>query len=170
MYLQATEPHSVPEEHELPSCQGENDKADVLPSLKLSLKPEYEPMETQSEKPDNIVSASNDLKETGPELNELKPFVPAFYPAYMPIPYPFWAPKTASFEEVKAPETSSHKVLKPIPMLPKEPLNVEELVRMSRLSIGETERGHREPSPLSLKPSRLSAFHPNVQVRGSQVV
>ncbi|WCJ40865.1 Homeodomain-like superfamily protein [Euphorbia peplus] len=179
----ATEPQSVPEDHELPSCHGENENAETLPLLDLSLKADYEPMETQSEEPEETVAAANDLKETVLQLNEypqpvtqlsdFKSFVPGLYPAYMPIPYSFWPPNANPFEEVKSSDTSSHQVLKPVPMLPKEPVNVDELVGLSHLSIGETERGHREPSPLSLKligePSRQSAFHPNAPVSGSDL-
>ncbi|XP_065867890.1 transcription factor MYBS3 [Euphorbia lathyris] len=180
----ATEPQPVPEEHELlPPCHVENDNADLLPLLNLSLKPEYEPMETQLEEPDETVAASNDFKETVPQLNEYAPavtqlsefksFVPGLYPAYMPIPYSFWPPNANPFEEVKSSETSSHEVLRPVPMFPKQPVNVDQLVGLSHLCIGETERGHREPSPLSLKligePSRQSAFHPNAPVSGSEL-
>ncbi|KAJ0007332.1 hypothetical protein Pint_29618 [Pistacia integerrima] len=86
------------------------------------------------------------------------------------VPYPFWLPNTACLEEDKEAEASHpHQILKPIPMLPKEPVNVDEIVGMSQLCLGETGRGLREPSPLSLKllgePSRQSAFHTNAPVR-----
>ncbi|KDP40862.1 hypothetical protein JCGZ_24861 [Jatropha curcas] len=184
----ASEPQPVPEEQESVSCQvGETDNANSLPSLNLSLKPEYEPMETTSEEPakesDETATGSSEFRQTVsssseftpivPQLNEFPQFVPGFYPAYMPIPYPCWPPNTATLEEVKSVETSGHKVLKPVPIFAKEPVNVDELVGMSHLSIGETERGHREPSPLSLKligePSRQSAFHANAPVSGSEL-
>lgn len=183
----ASEPQTVPEEQELPSCQlGEADNADTLPSLNLSLRPEYEPMETASEelaKESDETTVSSEFKQTvprsseftpiAPQLNEFTLYVPRFYPTYMPIPYPCWPPNSAPLEEVGSVETSNHEVLKPVPIFPKEPVNVDELVGMSHLSIGETERGHREPSPLSLKligePARQSAFHANAPVSGSEL-
>ncbi|XP_050234666.1 transcription factor MYBS3 [Mercurialis annua] len=193
-----TEPQSVPEEHELPFCQfGDSDNVDVLPSLNLSLKPDSEPMETASEQPgkepDEMQTASTEFKQDLPEsteftpsgpqlseftptitqLSEFTPLVPGFYPAYMPIPYPFWPINTAPSDEATGVETSNHQVLKPVPMFPKEPVNVDELVGMSHLSIAETERYNREPSPLSLKligdSSRQSAFHANAPVNGSDL-
>ncbi|KAF2323472.1 hypothetical protein P3X46_011059 [Hevea brasiliensis] len=183
LFDMAAEPQTVPEEQELPSL-GETDNADALPSLNLSLKPEYEPMETASEDPakdsEETVMDSSESKQTVPKLSEstlivpqiseFTQFVPGFYPAYMPIPYPFWPSTTAPLEELKGVGTSNHEVLKPVPIFPKEPVNVDELVGMSHLSIGETERGQREPSPLSLKligePSRQSAFHANAPAVG----
>ncbi|EEF46386.1 DNA binding protein, putative [Ricinus communis] len=184
----ATEPQSVPEEHELPSGQlGDTDNADALPSLNLSFKPECEPMETASEEPaeepEEMLTGSSELKQTEhrlsefapavPQLSEFTPFISGFYPAYMPIPYPFWSTNTAIPEEANTVETSNHQVLKPVPIFPKEPVNVDELVGMSHLSIGEMERDHRELSRLSLKligePSRQSAFHANASVSGSDL-
>lgn len=180
---QAAEPQTVPEEQELPSLGG-TDKADTQPSLNLSLKPEYEPMQTASEEqvkePDETVMDSSESSQTVPrlsestpivpQLSEFTPFVPGFFPAYVPIPYPFWPANTVPIQELKAAETSNHEVLKPIPIFPKEPVNVDDLVGMSHLSIGDTERGQREPSPLSLKligePSRQSAFHANAPAVG----
>ncbi|XP_015902404.2 transcription factor MYBS3 [Ziziphus jujuba] len=163
-----TDTPPVPEEVLLPSPQGrESDNAQSLPSLNLSLQSECEPME-----------AAHNLKAKDPEepamgLNGYPPMVPGFYPAYLPVPFPLWPPSASPLEE-KGAETSHHQVLKPIPMLPKEPVNVDELVGMSQLSLGEAERDLREPSPLSLKllgePSRQSAFHANAPVGGNAPV
>ncbi|KAG8656426.1 hypothetical protein MANES_04G134000v8 [Manihot esculenta] len=177
----ATEPQTVPEDQELPSFHlRERDNADSLPSLNLSLKPEYEPMETTTDEPgkepDDTVTDSSESKQTVPKLSAFNPTVPplkdftqdvpGFYSAYMPIPYPFWPANAASLE-VKREETSNHEVLKPVPTFPKQPVNVNELVGLSHLSIAETER---EPSPLSLKligePTRQSAFHANASAVG----
>lgn len=132
------------------------------PTLNLSLVTEIEPMETKEivEEPEETVIGSDGVGST----------VPSFLPAYIPAPYLFWPPNAAFLEEDKeADRMHPHEILKPIPMLPKEPVNVDELVGMCQLSIGETGRGLREPSPLSLKllgePSRQSAFHVNAPVR-----
>ncbi|KAJ1388739.1 SANT/Myb domain [Sesbania bispinosa] len=80
-------------------------------------------------------------------------------------PFSMWPSNAASCEGVNGAETSYHQVLKPIPVIPKEPVNVDEFVGISQLSIGETGETRvrdKEPSPLSLKllgePSRQSAF------------
>lgn len=165
---QAMDPPSVPEEQELlPSQAGEADNADPLPSLNLSLKSEFEPMEAASKEklkePEQSVTGSIGLA----------PMVSGLIPTYLPSPFLFWSPNTVPMEEEKGGETSHHQVLKPIPILPKEPVNVDELVGMSQLSLREAERRHREPSPLSLKligePSRQSAFHANAPVSGSDL-
>lgn len=164
----AMDPPSVPEEQVLmPSEQAaEADNADQLPSLNLSLHSEFEPMEAASQET---------LKEPEEGMTGsigLAPIVPGMIPAYLPPPFLFWPPNMVPMEEgPSSAGTSSHQVLKPIPVLPKEPVNVDELVGMSQLSLGEAERGHREPSPLSLKligePSRQSAFHANAPASGS---
>lgn len=132
------------------------------PTLNLSLITEVEPMETKEtvEEPEETVIGSDGVGS----------MVPSFLPAYIPAPYLLWPPNATSLEEDReADRMHPHEILKPIPMLPKEPVNVDELVGMCQLSIGEAGRGLREPSPLSLKllgePSRQSAFHVNGPVR-----
>lgn len=105
--------------------------------------------------------------------NGFPPMVPGFFPAYVPVPFPLWPPSAAPLKEEKVAEIPHHQVLKPIPVVAKEPVNVDELVGMSQLSLGDATRGHIEPSPLSLKllgePSRQSAFHSNAAVSGSDL-
>ncbi|KAI5602684.1 hypothetical protein POPTR_001G189800v4 [Populus trichocarpa] len=183
----ATDPQPVPEEQELPSSQaGDDDNVDALPSLNLSLKPEFEPMDTESQElvkeRDKTVMGFSEFKPSVPSSSEFVPIVsgsneftavPGFFPAYMPVPYPYWAPNTTPFEEGKGAATSHHEVLKPVPSILKEPFNVDELVGMSHLSLGEIERRHREPSPLSLKligeAPRQSAFHASAPASGSDL-
>ncbi|KAE8680759.1 hypothetical protein F3Y22_tig00111366pilonHSYRG00040 [Hibiscus syriacus] len=155
----ATDTPTVPEEHVLlPSSRVEEvDDANSIPSLNLSLNSEFEHGE-----------------ETMVRSSGLTPMVHGFFPPYVPIPYPFWPPNPAPPNEDKGIGATQHQVLKPIPLLPKEPVNVDELVGMSRLSIGGAESGHREPSPLSLKlllgePSRQSAFHANAPPGGKDL-
>ncbi|KAJ6947440.1 transcription factor MYBS3-like isoform X1 [Populus alba x Populus x berolinensis] len=183
----ATDPQPVPEEQELPSSQaGDADNVDALPSLNLSLKPEFEPMDTESQElvkeREKTVMGFSEFKPSVPSSSEFVPIVsgtneftavPGFFPAYMPVPYPYWAPNTTPFEEGKGAATSHHEVLKPVPSILKEPFNVDELVGMSHLSLGEIERRHREPSPLSLKligeAPRQSAFHASAPASGSDI-
>ncbi|KAE8663001.1 putative malic enzyme [Hibiscus syriacus] len=162
-----TDTLTVPEEHVLPpsSQVEEADNANSIPSLNLSLNSEFEHGED--------AAAQGGVKETEETMmrsSGITPMVHGFFPPYVPVPYPFWPPNPAPPNEDKGIEASQHQVLKPIPLLPKEPVNVDEVVGMSRLSIGGAENGHREPSPLSLKllgePSRQSAFHANAQPGG----
>lgn len=159
---QAMDPPPVPEEQVfLPSCpEEESEAASSLPSLNLSLSSECKPMETTHEEK---------VKEPDHEpvmgSNGFPPMIPGFFPAYLPYPFPVWPPSAGPMRELKGGEASHQQVLRPIPILRKEPVNVDALVGMSQLSLGDTQRGHKEPSPLSLKllgePSRQSAFHPN---------
>ncbi|XP_021294357.1 transcription factor MYBS3 [Herrania umbratica] len=165
----ATDTPPVPEDQVLlPSSQVEEaDNANSIPSLNLSLNSEFEHGEAASQE------TAQETAETMMGTSEFTPVVHGFFPPYLPVPYPFWALNPAPRHEEKGVEASQHQVLKPIPLLPKEPVNLDELVGMSQLSIGETETGHREPSPLSLKllgePSRQSAFHANAPVGGTDL-
>lgn len=169
LLCQSTDPPPVPEEQVLlPSAQArETDTANPLPSLNLSLNSEFEPMEATPEEK----AKESDESVTG--SSGLAPMIPGFFPTYVTFPFPLWQTNTAPVEEEKGAETSHHQVLKPIPILRKEPVNVDELVGLSQLSLREAERRHREPSPLSLKligePSRQSAFHANAPVSGSDL-
>ncbi|KAH7565313.1 hypothetical protein ACOSP7_020367 [Xanthoceras sorbifolium] len=165
----ATDTPSVPEEqvlHPSPLAR-ETDNSSMIPSLNLSLNSEFEPMEAPSQE------TVKESEETAIGSNGFTQMMHSFYPAYVPVPYACWPPNAASPEEDKEVENSHHQILKPIPMFPKEPVNVDELVGMSQLSIIETERGFREPSPLSLKllgePSRQSAFHANAPVSNPEL-
>ncbi|KAF8407096.1 hypothetical protein HHK36_006221 [Tetracentron sinense] len=145
---------------------GEAENVNLLPSVNLSLNLECEPMEAMSSE------TPTEAKETESPDN-CTPMVPAFFPTYLPVPFSFWTPNLAPDGEEKGSETSQHQVVKPIPILSKEPVNADELVGISQLSIGEVAGGRIEPSPLSLKllgtPSRLSAFHANAPVSRSDL-
>ena len=163
--FQVSDAPPVPEEQFLvPTSQaGETDNSSSVPSLNLSLNMEFEPQETVKE-----------AEETVKPCSELPPVVPTFFPGYLSVPYPLWPPNEAlANKEGKESESSHHKVLKPIPILPKEPVNVDELVGMSQLSLGEIGNGHTDSQPISLKllgaPSRQSAFHANTPVGRSDL-
>lgn len=165
---QCSDPASVPEEQVLlpPSENSQPCNGKSQPSLNLSLKSEFEPMETTTEE-----HVEEDPYET--QENGLTPKTPGFFPAYVPVPFSIWPSIAAPCEEVNRGVTFHHEILKPIPVIPKEPVNVDELVGLSHLSIGETQVRDREPSPLSLKllgePSRQSAFHANAPVSSSDL-
>ncbi|CAL1400357.1 unnamed protein product [Linum trigynum] len=175
-----SDPQSVPEDEELlPSLQEResnyNNNADSLPSLNLSLKSEYEPMETTSEEPPPKDEESNETTITVPRPTQSSEFTQfGFIPAFVPVPYPFWTANVIPVEEAMVGETSNHhRVLRPVAAVPKEPVNVDELVGISHLSLVDSKEAN--PMPLSLKltseASRQSAFHANnsTPVRGSDI-
>ncbi|CAD5178274.1 unnamed protein product [Musa acuminata subsp. malaccensis] len=102
-----------------------------------------------------------------PYINSIT-MVPTFYPAFIPVPIPIWPPNLGTM--IKEEEMSgTHEILKPVPVVPKESLNVEEVVGMSKLSIGDGHDSCTDPSALSLKlvgssMSSPSAFHVNSSV------
>lgn len=149
---------------QLSSENSQSGSAKSLPSfLNLSLKSEFEHVETTSQE---IVGES---KETMMRSSRSPPLAPGFFHPYVPCPFSLWP--SGPFEGFKGAETSHHQVLNPIQIISKEPVNLDELVRISHLSFGETQV--REPSPLSFKllgePSRQSAFHANAPVGGSDL-
>lgn len=138
-------------------------------SLKLSLKPDSDQSMDGEMKHEMKEEVSNSTTMT---VTELPPIIPAFYPAYIPVPFPVWPSTMTPLEEADnkggGASESHHRVVKPIPILQKEALNLDELVGMSsQLTLKDTtdhhNHHHMEPSSLSLKllaePSRQSAFH-----------
>uniref|UniRef100_A0ACD5VCW9 Uncharacterized protein n=1 Tax=Avena sativa TaxID=4498 RepID=A0ACD5VCW9_AVESA len=88
--------------------------------------------------------------------------MPTFYPALLPVPLTLWAPNVTNVEVAG----TSHEILKPTPLIGKEGVKADEVVSMSKLSIGEGSSGSLEPSALSLQltgstNTRQSAFHVN---------
>lgn len=159
---------SVPHSH-----TGEDENEKSIPSLDLSLKRDVEPMETT---PSESVEETKEIVTPSPEI---PPVFPSFFPAYIPVPFPIW-PSNMNFQEDRGAEVSRHKILKPIPVVPKEPVNVDELVGMSHLSLGDAAAaaaaGQAESlsSSLSLKltgePStRQSAFHASTPVKETTI-
>lgn len=155
----------MPEEEFFPACLAREPDAKSLPPLNLSLLSECEPMEDKRHE---------EIKENNENIKVQNgfPSVTPGFAAYLPVPYQMWPLIAGPLGEEKDAETSRHQVLKPIPVVPKEPVNVDELVGMSQLSLGEAERGRREPS-LSLKllgePTRQSAFHINAPISESDL-
>uniref|UniRef100_A0A803L5H5 Uncharacterized protein n=1 Tax=Chenopodium quinoa TaxID=63459 RepID=A0A803L5H5_CHEQI len=109
-------------------------------------------------KQEGVEPSQSSSVSTNPPPN----YYPVVYPTYVspfyPYPVPYW---TGGNPE---PTKETHEVVKPTAVHSKSPINVDELVGMSKLSLGET-IGSGEPSSLSLKlldgSSRQSAFHAN---------
>lgn len=153
----------------LPAQVTETDKMNREPSLKLSLKTDYEPME------DTPNDMAEDFKESvAATEGKIPPIIPSFVPAYLPVTFPLWSSNAVPvLEHGKGTETSRHEILKPVAMLCKEPVKVDEPVGLSRLSIGDTDASRIEASSLSVKllgaSSRQSAFHLSTPVSSSDV-
>nr|AXF84304.1 MYB1 [Boehmeria nivea] len=115
---------------------------------------------------------SNDGEPAPPNPESLQPCYPVIYPAYFSPFYPFPVPLWSGYENAVEPNKESHEVVKPTAIHSKSPINVDELVGMSKLSIGES-IGQDGPSPLSLKllegSSRQSAFHANPSSSSSNI-
>ncbi|KAG4933197.1 hypothetical protein JHK82_047504 [Glycine max] len=119
------------------------------------------PLDEECESMDSTNSNDGEPAPSKPENTQSS--YPMLYPAYyspvFPFPLPYWS--GYSPESTKKEET--HEVLKPTAVHSKSPINVDELVGISKLSLGES-IGDSGPSSLSRKlieegPSRQSAFH-----------
>ncbi|CAN6441281.1 unnamed protein product [Victoria cruziana] len=89
--------------------------------------------------------------------------VPAFFPLYCPVPLLYWPP---SYTALPDKDSEARPVLKPTAVISKDPINVDELVGISRLSLGENSAQSAKPLDftgklLGLGPARQSAFHAN---------
>lgn len=104
-----------------------------------------------------------------PESCQCYPVVlPAYFSPFLPFPFPFWP----GYRGEDTGEKETHELVKPTAVHTKAPINVEELVGISKLSLGET-LGETTSSALSLKldggPDRQSAFHANPSAGSSNV-
>ncbi|XP_044476203.1 transcription factor KUA1 [Mangifera indica] len=105
---------------------------------------------------------SNDGEPAPSKPESSQSSFPVIYTAYVspffPFSFPFW-----SGYNTEPTKKETHEVLKPTAIHSKSPINVDELVGMSKLSLGES-IGQTGPSSLSMKllegSSRQSAFHP----------
>lgn len=90
--------------------------------------------------------------------------VPACFAPFLQFSVPFW-PNQKDGDDLRQ---ETHEIVKPVPVHSKNPINVDELVGMSKLSIGEPKQETVSTS-LSLNllggQNRQSAFHANPQTR-----
>nr|GEV65039.1 transcription factor MYBS3 [Tanacetum cinerariifolium] len=143
----------------LPPAPGADHPNNDPCSLKLSLNPDSD-QSMEAAAPTETLE--QDIREeTSTVKNDQLPSIimPAFYPAYIPIPFAVWPSTMTPLEEPTnnnntGSDGSYHWVLKPIP-----------------LSLKDTDHHYIEPSSLSLKlmtePSRQSAFHASTPAVGS---
>ncbi|BAT12060.1 transcription factor MYBS3 isoform 1 [Oryza sativa Japonica Group] len=90
--------------------------------------------------------------------------VPAYFSPFLQFSVPFWQNQ----KDEDGPVQETHEIVKPVPVHSKSPINVDELVGMSKLSIGESNQETVSTS-LSLNlvggQNRQSAFHANPPTR-----
>ncbi|GJV31247.1 transcription factor MYBS3 [Tanacetum coccineum] len=161
----------------LPPAAGADHPNNDPCSLKLSLNPDSDQSMEAAAPTETLEQDIKEETSTTVKNDQLPPIMPAFYPAYLPIPFPVWPSTMTPLEEPtnnnnSGPDGSYHRVLKPIPVLSKEPMNLDELVgKSSQLSLKDADHHYIEPSSLSLKlmtePLRQSAFHASTPAVGS---
>ncbi|CAK9185022.1 unnamed protein product [Ilex paraguariensis] len=96
---------------------------------------------------------------------------PVQYPAYITPCFPFSSAFLSGYSAEPA-KLETHEVLKPTAVYSKSPINVDELIGMSKLSLGDSP-GEAGSSSLSLKllngSTRQSAFHANTAAGSSDM-
>ncbi|KAJ8754425.1 hypothetical protein K2173_002876 [Erythroxylum novogranatense] len=144
----------------LPQAETQSDNA-LPPAAALP------PLHIQEESESMDSTNSNEGEPAPPMPENLQPYYPVLYPTYFSPFFPFWpgyCPETTKEE--------THEVFKPTAVHSKSPINVDEMVGMSKLSLGES-IGIDGPSSLSLKlldrSSRQSAFHANPTSKSSSM-
>uniref|UniRef100_A0A0E0MAR0 Uncharacterized protein n=1 Tax=Oryza punctata TaxID=4537 RepID=A0A0E0MAR0_ORYPU len=132
-----------------------------------ALPPPREEEEVDSMESDtSAVAESSSASAIVPEnLQSTYPvIVPAYFSPFLQFSVPFW--QNQKDEDGPVPET--HEIVKPVPVHSKSPINVDELVGMSKLSIGDSNQETVSTS-LSLNlvggQNRQSAFHANPPTR-----
>ncbi|KDP39902.1 hypothetical protein JCGZ_03433 [Jatropha curcas] len=117
------------------------------------------PLDEECESMDS--TNSNETDAAPPKPDSSQSVYPVIYPAYIPPFFPFSFPLWSAYNAEPSKKEETHEVLKPTAVHSKSPINVDELVGMSKLSLGDS----IGPSSLSLKllegSSRQSAFHAN---------
>lgn len=156
----------VPNESmDLPLLPGNQEsEAQVLkpPPLPPPREEEVESMESDT----SAVAESSAASTVMPE--NFQPSYPVILPAYFSPFLQFSVPLWANQKDGDDLPQETHEIVKPIPVHSKEPINVDELLGMSKLSIGESNQETVSTS-LSLNllggQNRQSAFHANPQTR-----
>ncbi|KAH0456656.1 hypothetical protein IEQ34_014563 [Dendrobium chrysotoxum] len=126
------------------------------------------PQEEECESMDSNNSADEESDVIKPEISESQGSYQVIYPAYFSPFFPFTLPPwpVCAAETV---EKKAHEIVKPTPVHTKSPIKVDELLGMSKLSIGESGVEEAAPSPsLSVNlliANRHSAFHANYPAR-----
>uniref|UniRef100_J3KX58 HTH myb-type domain-containing protein n=2 Tax=Oryza brachyantha TaxID=4533 RepID=J3KX58_ORYBR len=172
----------VAEQLMLCSTQDETTNSNQLPMLHLvkQKEPEFARhlSDLQLRKHEDSEFTEPSLAALDLEMNHTVPFkaksvltMPTFYPALIPVPLTLWPPNVANVDEAG----TTHEILKPTPVNGKEINKADEVVGMSKLSIGEGISDTIQPSALSLQltgptNTRQSAFHVNPPMAGPDLI
>ncbi|RWV89549.1 hypothetical protein BHE74_00046697 [Ensete ventricosum] len=122
-----------------------------LPLIPPTLNEECESMDSN----DSMIGEASAPQPEAPQCS-YPVILPAYYSPFLQFSYPYWSGYKAD-----ASEQQTHEIIKPTAVHSKTPINVDELVGMSKLSIGES--GGETTSSLDLLGGsrRQSAFHAN---------
>ncbi|KAM0007494.1 putative transcription factor MYB-HB-like family [Helianthus debilis subsp. tardiflorus] len=121
----------------------------------------------EEEEGESMDSANSTTVEPTPAPLNLEPsqyMYPVMFPAYVspfiPIAIPYWPGPGSGQDQASSLQTESHEVIKPTAVHSKSPINVDDLVGMSKLTLGES-IGDGAPSSLKVVGglSGQSAFH-----------
>ncbi|KAL6501554.1 hypothetical protein OROGR_026687 [Orobanche gracilis] len=124
------------------------------------------PTPAMEEECESMESANSNDSEIGFPTPDVSTFpYPLVYPAYVAPVFPMSVQFWPGYNKTEPVKEETHRVVKPTAVHSKSPINVDELVGMSKLSLGES-LGDGGPSTLSLKlvegsSTRPSAFHAN---------
>ncbi|KAL6556916.1 hypothetical protein OROHE_006792 [Orobanche hederae] len=124
------------------------------------------PTPAMEEECESMESANSNDSEVGFPTPDGTTFpYPLVYPAYVAPVFPMSVQFWPGYNKAESVKEETHQVVKPTAVHSKSPINVDELVGMSKLSLGES-LGDGGPSTLSLKlvegsSTRPSAFHAN---------
>ncbi|KAK1430522.1 hypothetical protein QVD17_13330 [Tagetes erecta] len=151
------------------SSNGENPSQPEAQSTIIPLTiPTLEEEEDEGESMDSANSTTVDfpVDQTPAPVNHegSQCLYPVMYPAYVSpliqVAIPYWPGPGSVQDQSTSVKTESHEVLKPTAVHSKSPINVDDLVGMSKLTLGES-IGDGAPPSLKLVGglSRQSAFH-----------
>lgn len=156
----------VPDESDLPPLPGNHEpEAQILNHPPLPPPMEEEEVESM-ESDTSVIAESSSASAIMPE--NLQPsypvLVPAYFSPFLQFSVPFWQNQNDGDDLGQG----THEIVKPVPVHSKSPINVDELVGMSKLSIGDPKQDTVSTS-LSLKmvggQNRQSAFQANLPTR-----
>lgn len=128
---------------------------------------EEEECESMDSANSNTADLPNDPTNAPLSLEGSQCLYPVMFPAYIPqlvpVAIPYWPGPGSGQVQSSSAKTETHEILKPTAVHSKSPINVDDLVGMSKLTLGES-IGDGAPTSLKLVGgglSRQSAFHEN---------
>ncbi|CAD5170751.1 unnamed protein product [Musa acuminata subsp. malaccensis] len=124
------------------------------PPIPPTLNEEYESMDSNDSIIEAVVSQPEASQCSYPVI------LPAYFSPFLQFSFPNWSGNRSDTSEQQA-----HVIIKPTPVHSKTAINVDELVGMSKLSIGESAGEKSSTLDLLRGSKRQSAFHANPSTR-----